>query len=83
MDERSMKDIIFDADRIRTDVTEALKGAHRLLTTIAQRQSEYDALLIRCRRAGFNDACDRLGIPAADTPMERIALAGGDTAWRE
>ena len=28
-------------------------------------------------RAGFNEACDRMGLPPADTPMERVAMAGG------
>ena len=33
---------------------------------------------LAAHRAGFNEACDRMGLPSADTPMDRIAKAGGE-----
>ncbi len=31
-------------------------------------------------RRGFTEACDLMGLPSADTPMERIVRAGGNVS---
>ena len=55
----------------------ALRGRiNSTLRELHQEVGEYDQLVMQAHREGFIEACDLLGAPPADTPMERIALAG-------
>ena len=40
--------------------------------------SQVQSLVMQAHRDGFTEACDRMRLPEADTPMERIARAGGN-----
>lgn len=62
-------------------VLKEARGAEDQLASLArlihQESGRIQGLVSEAHRAGFKEACDRLGAPEADTPMDRIALAGG------
>ncbi len=57
------------------DLSEKLGAIGRAIYTEG---SHIEALVMQAHRDGFNEACDRMRLPEADTPMERIARAGGN-----
>ena len=63
--------IVYEAARLRDETM-------GLLREVMTKMGNYDRLILRARRQGFIEACDRMGLPESETPMERIALGGGN-----
>lgn len=61
--------LAFPEAQVPIDPIEAAKLIGKKVLGAKMREME-------AHRAGFTEACDLMGLPASDTPMERIALAG-------
>lgn len=64
-----------------TVMEEAIQKGEAVRETLRRAASHVESLemlVMKAHRDGFVEALDLLGAPAADTPMERVALAGVD-----
>lgn len=62
--------VLEQATELSQKVSEHLRAAENGLYDL-------EILVMQAHRAGFTEALDKMGVPEASTPMERIARAGG------